>query len=107
MVFSPTEPVISKPEFTDSSDFFSVTQLMAVEVPTTSLGRSNCYLGKIIIVLLGIPEIIKQHAVSTPLALHILVRLLSNDKLVPRKETLSLPKLEVEGTPKLLMFVLG
>ena len=80
---------------------------MAVEVPTRSLGRGDCYLDDIIKVYLGLKHIIWKHAASAPLALYVSMRPLAEDEPVPRKQPLSLPKLEAEGTPSEMMIVLG
>ena len=80
---------------------------MAVKVPTRSLGRGGCYLKNIINIYLGLKSVIREHAASTPLALHVSMQPLASDKPVPRKETLSLPKLNAEGTPSEMMIVLG
>ena len=80
---------------------------MAVNIPTSSLGRGDCYLDDIIKVYVGLKEVIRRHAASAPLALFVSMRPLSEAEPVPRKETLSLPKLEAEGTPSEIMVVLG
>ena len=80
---------------------------MAVDIPTRSLGRGDCFLYDIIKVYLGLKEVIKKHAASAPLTLFVSMRPLSEKEPVPRKETLSFPKLEAEGTPREMMVVLG
>ena len=55
---------------------------------------------------MGLKDVILKHTTSAPLALHISMRPLAKDEPVPRKETLSLPKLEAEGTPNKMMVVL-
>ena len=61
----------------------------------------------IIKVFLNRLTIIKRNAASVPLAMHASMRPLSKDEPVPRKETLLLNKLLLEGTPSKLMIVLG
>ena len=61
----------------------------------------------IIKVYLGLKEVIEKHAASAPLALFVSMRPLSEKEPVPRKETLSLPKLQAEGTPSEMIVVLG
>ena len=80
---------------------------MAVEVPTRSLGRGDCYLDDIIKVYLGMKSAILRHAASAPLAMYVSMRPLASNEPVPKKETLSLPKLKTEGTPNEMMIVLG
>ena len=80
---------------------------MAVEVPTRSLGRGDCYLDDIIKIFLGLNHIIQKHAASALLALHVSMRPLADDEPVPRKQPLSIPKLKAKGTPRELMMVLG
>ena len=95
------------PDFLPKSRPYAKAQPMAVKVPTRSLGRGDCYLDDIIKVYLGLKHVIRKHAASAPLALHVSMMPLASDKPVPRKETLSLPKLEAEGTPNKMMIVLG
>ena len=52
-------------------------------------------------------DIIKRNAASVPLAMHVSMRPLAKDEPVPRKETLSLTKLLLEGSPSERMIVLG
>ena len=80
---------------------------MTVKVLTTSLGQGKCFLDNIIKVFLVCPAIIKKNTASVPLAMHVLMRPLATDEPVPRKETLSLSKLLLEGTPSEQMIVLG
>ena len=80
---------------------------MAVEVLTTSLGRVDCFLEDIFKVCLALLDIINKSAASVPLAIYVSMRPLAEDEPVPRKETLSIPKLLLEQTPKELMMVLG
>ena len=80
---------------------------MAVNVPTRSLRRGDCYLDGIIKVYLGFKDVIRKHAASTPLALHVSMRPLASNNPVPRKETLSLTKIQAESTPCEMMIVLG
>lgn len=78
---------------------YATAQPMAVEVPTRSLGRGDCYLDDIIKVYLSLKHVIRKHTASAPLALHVYMPPLAVEEPVPRKETLSLPKLKAEGKP--------
>mmetsp|Transcript_55246 Transcript_55246/g.59846 ORF Transcript_55246/g.59846 Transcript_55246/m.59846 type:complete len:112 (-) Transcript_55246:260-595(-) len=66
---------------------YATARPMAVEVPTTSLGRGDCYLDDIIKVYLGLKHVIRKHAASAPLALHVSMRPLADEEPVPRKQT--------------------
>ena len=107
VLFSPSQPVVPLPDFLPEPLLYAKAQPMAVEVPTRSLGRGDCYLDDIIKTYVGIKSAILRHAASAPLAMFVSMRPLATDEPVPRKETLSLPKLEAEGTPSEMMIVLG
>ena len=107
VLFSPTQPVVPFPDFFDRDVPYAKARPMAVEIPTGSLGRGDCFLDDIIKVYLGLKEVIEKHAASAPLALFVSMRPLFKKEHVPRKETLSLPKLQAEGTPSEMMVVLG
>ena len=93
--------------YVDPSIPIAPAREMAVEVPTISLGRGNYFLDDIIKVCLNRLDVIKRNTASVPLAMHVLMRPLSLDKPVPRKEIVSLSKLLLEETPSELMIVLG
>ena len=106
-IFSPIHPEVPLPDLQEETIPYATARPMAVEVPTTSLGRGGCYLDDIIKVYLGLKHAIRKHTVSAPLALHVSMRLLADEEPVPTKQTLSLPKLKAEGTPSKVMMVLG
>ena len=107
VLFIPVQPKVPPVLYVDPSIPIAPAREMAVEVPTTSLGRGDCFLDDIIKVYLNRLDIIKRNAASVPLAMHVSMRPLSQDKLVQRNETLSLNKLILEGTPSKLIVVLG
>ena len=107
VLFSPTQPTIPKPIYLDKSIPFAQGREMAVEVHTTSFGRGDAFIDDIIKVFLARPDVIKKNAASAPLALHVSMRPLAADEPIPRKESLSIPKLVAEGTPSEIMIVLG
>ena len=106
-LFSPIQPVVPPTKYLDPSIPIASTKALAVEVPTTPLGRGDCFLDDIIKVCLDCPDIIKRNDASAPLAIYVSMRPLSSDEPVPRKETLSLIKLLLEGTLSKAMIVLG
>ena len=89
-LFSPTQPKVPLPDFLEETMPYATAQPMAVEVPTRSLGRGDCYLDDIIKVYLGLKHIIWKHAASAPLALHVSMRPLAEDKPVHRKQPTTL-----------------
>ena len=107
VLFSPVQPKVPPALYVDPSIHIAPARELAVEVPTTSLGRGDCFLDDIIKVCLNRLDIIKRNAASVPLAMYVSMRPLSQDEPVPRKETLSLNKLLLERTPSKLMIVLG
>ena len=106
-LFSPSQQKVPLSDFLEKTMPYAKAQPMAVEEPTRSLGRENCNLDDIIKVYLGLKHVIQKHAASAPLALHVSMKPLTSDEPVPRKGTLSLPKLNAEGTPSEMMIVLG
>ena len=107
VLFSPSQPEVPLPDFLPKTMPYARAQPMTVNVPTRFLGRGDCYLDDIIKVYLGLKHVIRKYAASAPLALYVSMRPLASNKPVPRKETLSLPKLKAEGTPGEMMIVYG
>ena len=88
ILFSPIQPIVPDPIYVDPLVPLAPAKAMVVEVPTTSLGRGDCFLDDIIKVFVARWDIIKRNAASVPLAMHVSMRPLAKDKPVPRKETL-------------------
>ena len=107
ILFSPIQPKVPALVYVDPIIPIAPAGEIVVEVPITSLGRGDCFLDDIIKVFLNRPTIIKRNAASVPLAIYVSMRPLSTDETVPRKGTLSLNKLLLEGTPSELIIVLG
>ena len=53
-LFSPTQPEVPSPDFLEDMVPYATARTMAVEVPTRSLRRGDCYLDDIIKVYLGL-----------------------------------------------------
>ena len=106
-LFSPTQPKVPTPVHIDPLVLLAPARAMAVKVLTTSLGRDDCFLDDIIKVFLNRLSIIKKNAASVPLAMNVLMRLLAKDEPVPRRETLLLNKLKLEGTSSKQMIMLS
>ena len=107
ILFSPIQATVPDPIYVDPLVPLAPARAMAVKVPTTLLGRGDCFLDDIIKVFLARWDIIKRNAASVPLAMHASMRPLAKDEPVPRKETISLTKLLLKGTPSELMILLG
>ena len=107
VLFSPSQPKVLLPYFLERTMPYAKAQPIAVEVPTRSLGKGDCYLGNIIKVYLGLKHVIRKHAASAPLGLYVSMQPLASNEPVPRRETLSLPKLKKECTLNKMMIVLG
>lgn len=107
VLFSPPQPEVPLLDLLDEDTLYAKAQPMDVNVPTTSLGRGDYYFDNIIKVYLGLRDVIRKDAASAPLAFHVSVRPLASTEPVPRKGTLSLPKLKAEGNPSEMMMVLG
>ena len=107
ILFSLIQPKVPTLVYIDSLILLAPARAMAGKVPTTWLNFDDCFLDDIIKVFLDCLSIIKRNATLVLLAMHVSMRLLAKDEQVPRKETLSLNKLLLEGTPSELMIVLG
>ena len=57
-LFCPTQPEVPPPDFLEDTVPYATARTMAVEVPTRSLGRGDCYLDDIIKVYVGLQHII-------------------------------------------------
>ena len=77
MLFSPVQLVVPPTKYLDPSIPIAPAKTLAVEVPTTSLGRRDCFLDDIIKECLDRLDIIKRNAASAPLAMHVSMRPLS------------------------------
>ena len=54
VLFSPSQPKVPTPKLLDKDIPYAKAQQMAGDVPTTSLGRGDCYLDDIIKVYVGL-----------------------------------------------------
>ena len=88
IVSSPIQPKVPAAMCVDPFIHIASARETAVEVPTRSLVRGDCFLDNIIKVFSNHRTIIKRNAASVPLAIHVSMRPLSKDEPVPRKKTL-------------------
>ena len=89
---------VPDPEYLNESIPMTPAREMAVDIPTTTLGRGDCFIDDIIKVFLDVSEAIKRHASSALLAIFVLIRPFAGDReLVPRKEVVSVGKWKAEG----------
>jgi hypothetical protein len=107
-LFSPAQVTVPSPKYLDDSIPLALARPLAVDIPTTALGRGDCFVDDIIKVYIDDPVQIKRHAASAPLAIHIAMRPNAGEKEpITRREALSEAKLEAEGTPAEIQAVLG
>ena len=104
----PMQPEVPEPEYLDESIPITAAKEMVVDVPTTTLGRGDCFIDDIIKVFLDTADAIKRHASSALLAIFVSIRPFAGKKeTVPRKEVVSLEKWKAEGVPREIQMVLG
>ena len=71
IVSSPIQPKVLAAVYVESLISIAPAREMAVEVPTTSMGRDDCFLDAIIYIFLNRLTIIKRNTASVPLAMHV------------------------------------
>ena len=104
----PMQKQVPAPEYLDEDEPLAQAKEMAVEVPTTALGRRDCFIDDIIAVMLDTEDSIKRHASAALLAIFVSIRPFAGDQEpVPRKEVVSLEKWKAEGIPREIQLVLG
>lgn len=107
-LYHPMKAKVPDPEYLDESFPLAQARMMLVEVPTTTLGRSDCFIDDVIKVFLDTADTIKRHASSALLAIFVSIRPFAGDKEpVPRKEVVSVEKWKAEGVPREIQMVLG
>jgi hypothetical protein len=105
---SPIQPMAPKPVFVAEDVPIAPGRPMAVLIPVTSTGRSDCYIDDIIKVFLALSSNYERQTQAVPLAVYVTMRPHAvDDEPIPRRENLSVPKLIAEGTPAEEQIVLG
>ena len=80
---------------------------LAMELPTTLLGQEYCLIDNICRVYLAQKYVIERNIVTALLVLHLSMQPIAGVEPHPRKETLYIDKLAVEGISNEFMKVLG
>ena len=97
---SPTQPSVPKPKYLPYDIPIVEAKELAFEISVDDKGRINIYLDDNIEIGLDDPKVIPRHFEAVPLAVHVTMRPnAGTNEPIPRKENLSKPKLEAEGTP--------
>jgi hypothetical protein len=112
LTHSPDQTEVLAPVYLDDSLFqkaMSPARPLSVHIPVTALGRSDCFIDDIIIVMIDRAEQIMRHSSAGPLAIHVAMRPNAGveKEPIPRRDTLSKDKLEAEGAPAESQIVLG
>lgn len=95
------QPKVPDPEYLEESIPLAAAKEMTIDVPTTALGRGDCFIDDIIKVFLDTMEAIRRHASSALLAIFISIRPFAGEKeTVPRKEVVSVKKWKAEGVTR-------
>ena len=98
---------VPKPQYLDDTIPLVAARQTAVHVPTTALGRGDCFIDDIIKVFLDTADTVKRHASSALLAIFVSIRPFEGDKEpIPRKEVVSVEKWKAEGIPREVQMVL-
>ena len=71
---SPIQETIPEPIYESNDVPIAKARPMAVSIPTTGLGRGDCFIDDVIKVYLARKSNIQRHAQSTPLAIHVSMR---------------------------------
>jgi hypothetical protein len=105
---SPGQPKTPTPKLLDGDLPFTKGRALAVSIPTTVTGRTDSFIDDLIRVFLDTDDNRATQPHAVPLAVFVSNRPHAGaDEPVPRRENLSGPKLEAEGTPAELQIVLG
>ena len=82
---------------------------LSVHIPVTALGRSDCFIDDIIVVMIDRPEQILRHSSAAPLAIHCAMRPNAGveKEPIPRRDAMSGEKLVAEGSPAESQICLG
>jgi hypothetical protein len=105
---SPIQPTAPAPAFLDPGIPFAEGRSMAVHIPVTSTGRSDCFIDDIIKIFLAISGECDWQTQAVPLAVYVTTRPHAGDsEPIPRRENISVPKLIAEGAPAEDQIVLG
>jgi hypothetical protein len=105
---SPGQPVTPVPKVLDDSIPFAPGRTLAVVIPTTVTGRTDSFIDDLVRVFLDTETNRATQPHAVPLAIFVANRPHAGDEEpIPRRENLSGPKLEAEGTPAEIQIVLG
>jgi hypothetical protein len=105
---SPIQPKAPAPVFLSDSIPIALGRPMSVIIPVSSTGTSDCFIDDIIKVFLSIQGNAERQTQAVPLAVFVTTRPnAGDDKPIPRRENISVPKLIAEGTPAEEQIVLG
>jgi hypothetical protein len=110
-VHSPDQAEVQAPVYLDDSFQLTMSPAkpLSVHILITALGRSDCFIDDIIIVMIDRVEQILRHSSAGPLVIHVAMRPNAGKEQepIPRRDTLSKDKLEAEGAPAESQTVLG
>jgi hypothetical protein len=105
---SPIQPITPIPKLLDDDIPFATGRSLAVSIPTTVTGRTDSFIDDLIRIFLDTEANRRSQPHAVPLAVFVANRPHAGDaEPVPRRENISEPKLEAEGTPAELQIVLG
>ena len=104
----PIQKEVPPPKFKEGNIPLGKAKPMAVSIPTTSLGRGDCFIDDVVKVFLSRPGNIKRHAQSALLTIFMSMRPHAGEKEpVFRRDPIFLSKLEAKSRPKEEQPVLG
>ena len=109
-ICSPDQHKVQAPIYLDDeSDQCAPAKPLSVHIPVTALGRSDCFIDDIIVVMIDRPEQILRHSSAAPLAIHCAMRPNAGveKEPIPRRDAMAGEKLVAEGSPAESQICLG
>ena len=94
---SPIQPIIPPPLLLDDEIPHTPALPLAVDIPISSLGKSDVYIDDMVTVALGTDDFILKAESAVPLAIHTIGRPVASDEPIHRKNLICFKKLEAEG----------
>ncbi|OEU10297.1 hypothetical protein FRACYDRAFT_247237 [Fragilariopsis cylindrus CCMP1102] len=101
-ICSPDQHKVQAPIYLDDEpDQCAPAKPLSVHIPVTALGRSDCFIDDIIVVMIDRPEQILRHSSAAPLAILCAMRPNAGveKEPIPRRDAMAGEQLVAEGSP--------
>lgn len=108
-ICSPDQHKVQAPIYESDQCAPAPAKPLSVHIPVTALGRSDCFIDDIIVVMIDRPEQILRHSSAAPLAIHCAMRPNAGveKEPIPRRDAMAGEKLVAEGSPAESQICLG